>query len=112
MLERSAWRNFDWTLLVIVITLSGIGIAMIYSATFNTIDLSDYWLRQVVFLVIGLAAMFIVAAFDYRQLELLAVPGFIVFVVLLIIVALVGTSVGITTGWAASSICYLRYSSC
>lgn len=99
MLERSLWRNFDWTLLLIVVVLSGIGIAMIYSATHNTVDLADYWLRQVVFLALGLAVLFAVAAFDYRQLELLAVPGFLTFVVLLIAVALFGTVQGGARSW-------------
>lgn len=99
MLERSLWRNFDWWLLAAVLVLCGIGIAMIYSATFNTIDLSDYWLRQVVFLVMGLVALFIVAIFDYRQLELLAVPGFLVFVALLVLVAAVGTTQGGAKSW-------------
>lgn len=99
MLERSLWRNFDWPLLAAVLVLCGIGIAMIYSATFNTIDLADYWIRQVVFLAMGLVALFVVSIFDYRQLELLAVPGFIIFVVLLVVVAAVGTSQGGAKSW-------------
>ena len=104
MLERSLWRNFDWWLLAAVLALCGIGIAMIYSATFNTIDLADYWLRQVVFLVLGLIALFVVAIFDYRQLELLAVPGFLVFVALLVLVAAVGTTQGGAKSWAGCSL--------
>lgn len=99
MLERSLWRNFDWPLLAAVLFLSGIGIAMIYSATYNTIDLFDYWIRQVVFLAIGLVSMFALAAFDYRQLELLAVPGFLIFVALLVIVEFVGTAQGGAQSW-------------
>lgn len=99
MLERSLWRNFDWVLLAIVLFLCGLGILMIYSATYNTVDLSDYWLRQIVFLVIGLVALFAVSAFDYRQLELLAVPGFITFVVLLVLVAAIGTQQGGAQSW-------------
>lgn len=99
MLERSLWRNFDWPLLLIVIVLSCLGIAMIYSATHNTIDLADYWLRQVVFLALGLVILFAVAIFDYRQLELLAVPGFLIFVALLVAVALVGTVQGGARSW-------------
>jgi rod shape determining protein RodA len=99
MLERSLWRNFDWWLLAAVLALCGVGVAMIYSATFNTIDLADYWLRQVVFLVMGLVALFVVAIFDYRQLELLAVPGFLIFVGLLVVVAAVGTTQGGAKSW-------------
>ena len=99
MLERSLWRNFDWPLVLVVLALSGTGVAMIYSATYNTIDLSDYWLRQVVFLGIGVVVLFAVAVFDYRQLELLAVPGFLIFVALLVVVEFVGTTQGGAQSW-------------
>ncbi len=99
MLDRSLWRNFDWMLLLVVAILSMLGIAMIYSATHNTVDLFDYWLRQLVFLALGLVLLFGIAAFDYRQLELLAVPGFVVFVGLLVAVALVGTVQGGAQSW-------------
>jgi rod shape determining protein RodA len=99
MRERSLWRNFDWPLLAAVLALCGIGIAMIYSATYNTIDLGDYWIRQIVFLGIGIVALAVVSIFDYRQLELLAVPGYIVFIALLVIVALFGTVQGGAKSW-------------
>jgi len=99
MPERSLWRNFDWPLLLAVLALSAFGIAMIYSATFNTIDLYDYWLRQIVFLVIGLVALAIVSIFDYRQLELFAVPGYLLFIALLVLVALFGTVQGGAKSW-------------
>lgn len=99
MTERSIWRNFDWLLFATMFILCGIGIAMIYSATYNTVDLADYWVRQVVFLVLGLVALFAVAIFDYRQLELLALPGFVVLVVLLVVVSLVGSEQGGAKSW-------------
>jgi rod shape determining protein RodA len=99
MLERSLWRNFDWLMLAVVLILCGLGITMIYSATYNTIDLADYWVRQIVFLVIGVVALFLISAFDYRQLELLAVPGFLAFVLLLVLVALIGTEQGGAQSW-------------
>ncbi len=97
--ERSLWRNFDWPLFAAVMVLCGLGIAMIYSATYNTIDLSDYWLRQIVFLAIGLVAFTVVCIFDYRQLELFAVPGYLLFIGLLVAVALVGTVQGGAKSW-------------
>lgn len=93
-MNRHHWRNFDWPLLLVVILLCGIGIAMVYSATYTTIDLRDYWLRQATFLGIGLVALFIVAALDYRHLELMAPPAFFVFVGSLVAVYLFGESQG------------------
>ena len=51
MLDRQLWRYFDWSLFFAVLLLCFIGIGMVYSATFNTIDLSDYWTRQLIFAV-------------------------------------------------------------
>ncbi len=88
---NSEWRHFDKTLLVAVVALCLIGIAMIYSATISTVDLADYWQRQLIFLGIGLVALFLVAAIDYRHLELLAQPAYALFLLTLVAVIVVGT---------------------
>ena len=99
MFQRLNWKSFDWPLLVIVLILCGLSIAMIYSATANTVDLSDYWLRQVSFAAIGIASLFVVAIIDYRQLSLLAVPAFILFIFSLVAVYVFGTAQGGSKSW-------------
>ena len=94
MIERSVWRNFDWVLLLAVLALCAIGVAMVYSATYNTVDLGDYWSRQVVFLVIGLVVLLAAAVVDYRHLEMLAPPAFAIFLGLLVAVAVFGETQG------------------
>jgi len=92
MLDRQLWRYFDWSLFFAVLLLCFIGIGMVYSATFNTIDLSDYWTRQLIFAVIGLVALISIAVFDYRHLEMFAPPAFLFFMASLIAVELFGTT--------------------
>lgn len=99
MFDRQLWRNFDWALFAVVVLLSIIGVAMIYSATHNTPDLADYWIRQIVFLGIGVVVLFVLAFVDYRQLELLALPAFLVFVALLVMVELFGEAQGGAQSW-------------
>jgi len=94
MFARISWRHFDWLLLFVVLVLCGVSVAMIYSATHNSPDLTDYWLLQVNFIAIGLVALFVVAMFDYRQLSLLAVPSFILFIILLVAVYFLGDAQG------------------
>ena len=94
MNNQQLWRNFDWALLLVVLALCGIGIAMIYSATYNTIDLSDYWYRQTIFFAVGLIGLLLVSFIDYRHLQLLAPPAFILFVLLLVAVFLFGETQG------------------
>ncbi len=88
------WHGFDWLLMLAVLVLVGIGIAMVYSATYTTVDLGDYWIRQSAFVGVGLVALVIMALFDYRHLELLALPSFLLFVIMLIAVNLWGTTQG------------------
>ncbi|MEZ4609521.1 MAG: hypothetical protein R2838_04555 [Caldilineaceae bacterium] len=49
-MSQIRWRNFDWLPLIAVLLLCGIGVGMIYSATITTIDLANYWSRQVIFI--------------------------------------------------------------
>ena len=99
MFDRALWRYFDWPLLIAVLLLTAIGIGMIYSATITTIDLSNYWSRQLTWAGVGLVVLIAAAAFDYRQLELLAPVGFLVFVLVLGIVLLAGTEQGGSRRW-------------
>jgi len=99
--ERQFWRYFDWILLVTILLLCTIGIIMIYSATQTDSLLQDYWLRQFRFTLLGILALIIGALFDYRNLELLAPPGFVLFVASLIAVFLFGTEQGGSTRWVS-----------
>ncbi len=99
MRREYSWRNFDWPLLIAVIVLCGIGIAMIYSATITTIDLADYWTRQLLFVGLGLVVLAVTALFDYHNMELLALPAYLFFVVSLVAVLLIGAAQGGSTRW-------------
>ena len=63
---------------------------MTYSATVTTIALADYWQRQLVFTILGAIALVTAALFDYRHLELLAQPSYILLMASLLAVYLVG----------------------
>jgi cell division protein FtsW (lipid II flippase) len=99
MFQKLNWKSFDWWLLGIVLLLCGLGAAMIFSAIGTTAGFEDYWLRQIGFTVVGLIAIFIVAAIDYRQLSILAVPAFILFVLSLVAVFAFGTTLGGSKSW-------------
>ncbi|RME58070.1 MAG: rod shape-determining protein RodA [Caldilineae bacterium] len=99
MIDRSTWRHFDIPLLVAVLTLCGVGVAMVYSATITTVDLSDYWQRQLIFIVVGVVVLLFVALFDYRHLELLAQPAYAALLVSLLLVYLFGTVQGGSRRW-------------
>jgi rod shape determining protein RodA len=99
MFARINWRYFDWPLFLVVLLLSSIGVALIYSATRNSPDLVDYWQRQVNFILIGLVVLFFVAMVDYRQLSLLAIQAFLIFVASLVAVYFFGEAQGGSRSW-------------
>ncbi len=94
MNDRSLWRHFDWWLFFAVLLLGLIGIGMIYSATSNTDELQDYWLRQSRFLGIGVVVLFLTAMFDYRHLEIFAQLFYVGFFLSLVAVYVFGATQG------------------
>ncbi|MGA9348160.1 MAG: rod shape-determining protein RodA [Anaerolineae bacterium] len=89
-MDRKIWRNFDFVLLAITVLLIAFGIAMIYSATLDTPDLQDLPRRQAILALVGLALLLLVAAIDYRFLESLQKPLYVLTIAYLLLVLLVG----------------------
>ena len=59
-----AWRT-DWTQVVLILGLSALGVVAIWSA--GEFRQSGFWRSQIVFLVIGWLAYWVVASIDYRM---------------------------------------------
>ena len=70
MLERRLLRALDWRLIAALALLAAIGLAMIYSATYDPTSgrVGSEFGRQVATVVIGLAACAVCFAIDYRTL--------------------------------------------
>jgi rod shape determining protein RodA len=62
-----SFRDFDWPLIAITLTLCGLGIIQIYSATHGTI-FEDAWWKQIVWITLGVGLMWVVASIDYHTL--------------------------------------------
>jgi rod shape determining protein RodA len=60
-------RDFDWTLLAFVLVLSVISVFEIYSATLHT-KFVGFYKQQILWLLGGLVAMFILSVIDYHRL--------------------------------------------
>ncbi len=71
MARHRIWRAFDWPLLTAVVLTILFGAAMLYSATLRSPVYSawdDLVIKQLVFAMVGLAAMALVSVTDYRIL--------------------------------------------
>jgi len=83
MFERRLYHHVDWGLLIAVLTLCGIGLAQIYSATggwTNTVE------TQIYGILLGLVALVVCLSIDYRSLAdkshfiYIAIVGLLVYV--------------------------------
>lgn len=91
MLERRYLKYADWPLVVVALLLSGVGLAVVYSATHNLPGASspyEYVIRQAVWLGVGLAAMVLATLWDYRVIVAWA-PYLLGFSLLLLVAVLV-----------------------
>lgn len=103
--EMKKWRvrlgSADVTFIVVVLILLGLGILMMFSASYAiAIDEGKdgyfYAFRQVIFAGVGLVAMFIMSFLDYRifQRGPIALIAYVSSVILLILVLFIGTDLG------------------
>lgn len=91
MIDRRLIIHFDWGLLGIVLLITGIGILNLYSVTSN-VETSGMplYLKQILWLAIGLGAMLAVSFFEYRFYTDFAYIVYTTTVTLLIIVLAYG----------------------
>src|SRR5258708_32651193 len=82
-------RDIDWTVLLIVLLICGVGGLQIYSATRDT-DYTSAWWKQILYIVGGLFFMWLMTMIDYHAM-LHWVPGlYIGSVTALLVTYLVG----------------------
>jgi len=96
--KKSGPLNMDWGLLLIVAMLIAFGLIMVYSTTFDWSyrqfdSPTTIFFRQVTWLALGVAAMLLIARFDYHIWIKLAVPLLAFTVLALIVVLIFGTQV-------------------
>lgn len=87
-------KSPDYWLLAIVVTLLIFGLIMVYSASFVTAymnfhDQTYYLMRQLQWLVVGLAAMLIAMRVDYHIWRKISFPAMAVAMILLVVVVTV-----------------------
>ena len=68
MSRIASYRDFDWFLLAVVLLICAVGTVQIYSASLTNTKLGLMHDRQLLWLVGGLIAMFILSAIDYHKL--------------------------------------------
>ena len=89
-----SFRDFDWGLLLMVLTLCVISVMEIYSATLHTKYVGGHFqTKQVYYILGGLVAMFIFSKIDYHKLLDWSPWAYGVCIVALVAVKLIGVKV-------------------
>ena len=104
VVNRRSEPVFDFVLVLATVTVALIGVVMVYTATRGTLLAAGenphaYVKKQALFVALGVIAMVIVAVFDYRRLEPLAMPIYGLCVLSLLGVLAVGSHVQGSERW-------------
>src|SRR5215467_15322146 len=66
MFERRLHHHLDWALVIAILALCALGVAMIYSTTFDPAKPSRMYITQMYAIVLGVFAMLVTLTLDYR----------------------------------------------
>lgn len=95
-------KHIDYSLIFLVLVLCFLGLLVIYSTTQPKISNEEdmqFTKRQLLYILVGLFLCFIVATIDYHQLEKIAIPIYILAIIMLVYVFLFGKTMGGSRRW-------------
>lgn len=99
MSSYRSFRDLDWGLLAIALTICAIGVLQIYSATHEFPVWTNAWWKQVLYITLGLVLMWFIASVDYHTLLGQIPVIYLTTVVLLLVVLVSGKSIGGARRW-------------
>jgi rod shape determining protein RodA len=102
MIDRRLIENFDWSILLVVLSIVGIGLVSLYSALYPQIQANpthNLFIRQLVWLGIGFCFLFLTLLIDYQRLDMVSTWFFLVSLLLLIVVLVVGKEINGSKRW-------------
>jgi rod shape determining protein RodA len=104
VVRRRRGPVFDFILVLATVIVAGLGLVMVYSATRGSLlaagaDPHLYVKKQALFVLLGVIAMIVLALFDYRRLEPIAIPLYALSVLSLLGVMALGNHVQGSQRW-------------
>ena len=92
--------NFDWALFLTAAALAVIGVINLYSATsVSRAALSEIYIQQVYWLVLGGILAAVVTVIDYRHYERLGYVLYVIGIILLLLVFILGKDIRGSSRW-------------
>jgi len=100
MFDRRLIANFDWPLVLLVVTTAAIGLLNLYSSTASWNMLGQpIYLKQLYWLLLGLTIALSLTVFNYRHLEHMAIGAYLACISLLAGVLIFGKTTMGATRW-------------
>ncbi len=98
--DRRLIHNFDWILLLFLLTVSGMALLNLYSASYPPV-LSGMppYIKQCYLFLAGMLGIIFILSFDYRELQFWNYTFYVLIVVLLLFVLFAGKSAGGAQRW-------------
>lgn len=99
--RKKVFTHFPWGVFALLIVWSVIGFINLYSATYRVMDpgVPSLFRSQIVWVLLGVLALFAMTIFDYHFLERWAYPLYIFSLILLGLVFVMGRSVAGQKNW-------------
>lgn len=97
MSDRSLFHNIDWQLIILLVLISITGIIVIFSSSHYLPG--NYFIRQIVWMAAGLAALFLFMLLDYRVLITYSWYIYIFLISVLVGILLFGRFIAGTKSW-------------
>ena len=100
MFDRRLLENFDWVFLCLVLALASLGVINLFSASAGfSLGGTPIYLKQLYWMLLGLAVMIAILFFDYRFLKEWAYFFYVVGLgMLLLVLILAGPRPGPSAG--------------
>jgi len=100
--DRRIFQNFDWTLMMLVLSICAIGILNIYSAGYAAGERQiPFYLKQIQWIILGLIIMMVIFFIDYRLIIKGAYVIYGISIALLALVYIYGYTMHGSQRWLA-----------
>jgi len=98
--DRRLVHHFDWVMLLMLLLVSGMALANLYSSTWNGGNsASPVFLKQMYLFCAGMMAIFMLMVIDYKEMETLGYVAFIAVILLLLYTNFFVSTVAGTQRW-------------
>lgn len=99
-IDRRFLKSFDWFMLILLLSVSGMALMNLYSASYppSPWGIPPY-IKQCYLFLMGMMAILFILCFDYKELHFWNYPFYILIIVLLLLVLFAGNSAGGAQRW-------------